>query len=753
MKKMVSKWKVVSWIVTIISVTLVFLWTYMPKFLQYTIEEIIIDSGAQLRSVTIEKINPWAMKLSGMKILSEEGNISLEQLDARYDPLVLSNGKMHALSLSFPVLEVDIDKSLNRLNKIEEGEGNAKTIKQQANEFLSNPPLQHFRLRESSIFLASGARKIKTKLSIEGDFHSGLAQLRVDGNLTGLSWLGDMTMVQEGTDLFLGAVLQFPDLSCVPDFLSTLTSVMDKGNEFDLNELLKIQQGVAKGQWTGRIERDGIMDQFMDFNLSNLVLDCMGLTLNVPQAILFVTPHSPTWVESNFFTNLNWGENLNVRGLKIAANFKEGKPSLSARIQRMRMQGLLPNAEIVGLVIDDVDFAFDDEGGFIGLSKAKLRFSALHLEEGLFNLYDGELLVDWLGEDRFLVKLLKANGSLPTIGLNIHNLSYEGEVSIDSLPKLEKEQVLSIEEAFLGEDQKIDNFNVEFNLDSMERIEISSLYMQANEIEFSFDPANLVIEMPKTADGGMEISVMEGELNLADYKDFTIKEIMGNIRLNALDPLESNGTQSIRFDLHAGEHVLEEGEIRFDLLSTGEKIIQTVELCAFGGLISLEETIIGDNLDNLQLRAVAQGLNSQNLISLFEDLDAKMEGNLSGALSVRKDALRGWDFYGGALSLDPSDSAKLYLNTNGMLTEGLDRQSSEYKNMYLLDKALQDLNLDALNILFKVEENGNRLVEMNVRGETEVDGKGISVEYRPKIVGGLDALIQQADLTKWGFTP
>ena len=88
-----------------------------------------------------------------------------------------------------------------------------------------------------------------------------------------------------------------------------------------------------------------------------------------------------------------------------------------------------------------------------------------------------------------------------------------------------------------------------------------------------------------------------------------------------------------------------------------------------------------------------------------------------------------------------------------MLTEGLDRQSSEYKNMYLLDKALQELNLDALNILFKVEENGNRLVEMNVRGETEVDGKGISVEYRPKIVGGLDALIQQADLTKWGFTP
>ena len=52
-----------------------------------------------------------------------------------------------------------------------------------------------------------------------------------------------------------------------------------------------------------------------------------------------------------------------------------------------------------------------------------------------------------------------------------------------------------------------------------------------------------------------------------------------------------------------------------------------------------------------------------------------------------------------------------------------------------------------------MKEDGDRLVEMNVRGESEVDGKDISVEYRPKIIGGLDALIQQADLTKWGVIP
>ena len=72
--------------------------------------------------------------------------------------------------------------------------------------------------------------------------------------------------------------------------------------------------------------------------------------------------------------------------------------------------------------------------------------------------------------------------------------------------------------------------------------------------------------------------------------------------------------------------------------------------------------------------------------------------------------------------------------------------------MYLLEKALQNLDLESLNIVLKVIDNGERIVEMNVRGESEVDGKSISVEYRPKVVGGLDALIHQVDLSKWGIT-
>ena len=753
MKKGVSKWKIISWIVAVICATLVFIWSSMPRFLESWMGGVLAEMSADLNSISVDYINPWAIGVSRVNVLSNEGNLSLKQLDVRYDPVGLSSGKVHAVSLTSPHMQIELSDLSRRLQNNDDEEENFGSIKSWAEEFLTNPPLQHFRLRDALINFSSDGLEFPTKLAIEGDFHPGLAQLRMDGNLSGLAWFGDFTIIEEGTDLFLGASLHFPEISPVSQTVSSMSQILNQGSEFGLSEWVKIDQGMAKGQWTGRVENNGIIDQFMEFNVSNLVLQTMGITLNVPQAILFVTPHTPTWIESNFYANMTWGENLDVQGLKISANLQEGKPSLTFRVQRLRTQGVLPKSELIGLVVDGVEFAFGEEGEIIGVRKAKIRFSALHLEEGFSNLYDGELSLEWLGEDRFQVKLHKANGSLPALGLNLHNLGYTGEIRLESLPKLESDQTISIEEVFLGEDQKIEDLEIDFKVESTERLEVSKVNMRANDFEFSLEPANFVIEMPDSTPGRVDLSFLESELSFPKHDDFAYKNIQGYIKMNSLDPLDSNGTQSIRFDFHAGEQVLEDGEVRFELLPNGDKIIETVELQAFGGLIALEKTKIGENLEDLQLRAFARGIHSQEVISLFEGLDARMDGNLSGVLNIRNDPFTGWDFYGGALSLDSSDSAKLYLNTEGMLTDGLEPKSSEYENMFLLERALMDLNLDGLNLIFKVNEDGERLVEMNVRGESEVDGKEISVEYRPKIIGGLDALIQQANLSRWGITP
>ena len=729
---------------------MVFVLTSLPSFLESGIRKFARDSGINLHSIIIDEITPWSSRVSGLSSDFQEGKFSLQQLDLRYDPTQLAQGQLRAVSLTSPLLELDIDAILERLEGIENANTDSKI---QADELLSNPPVQHLRFRDLELSFNRVDTIALSQWDIEGDFHPGLAQLRLDGNLTGLPWQGDLTLVQEGSDLFLGASLQFSDLSKIFNSVKTVSELFDDENSVNFEKWLEIEQGVARARWTGRLENDGIMDQFIELNATELVCRAMGLTLQIPQAILFVTPHISGRTEANFYANLNWGENLEVRGLKLAGSLVDGQPNLNVRVQRLRTQGVLPQAELFGLVVDGIEFAENEMGEFLGVRKASLRFSSLHLEEGMYNLYDGEIDIEWLGEDRFQIELRKGNGSVPTLGLNLQGMRFSGEIALDSLPRLSAEQRFSVDEIFLGEDQKIDDFSIEFKSDSLERFELSELNMLVNDFQFSLSPANLIIEIPESSQGRLDLSFLDAELKFDDFSDLALKKIQGNIKFNSLDPLDTNGSQSVRFDLNAGEQVLESGQIKFEVLPNGEQVIKELEIHAFGGTLALEETKLIEGFEDFELKVLAKGLDAQQIISCFEDLDARMEGNLSGILTIRKDPSLGWDFYGGSLSLDSSETAKLFLNTHGMLTEGLDDESSEYKNMYLLERALEDLNLNGLNIMFKLLDAGERIVEMNVRGESEVDGKDISVEYRPKIMGGLDALLQQADLSKWGVEP
>ena len=750
MKKRVSKLKLFLWVTLILSGSLVFVLTSLPSFLESGIRKFARDSGINLHSIIIDEITPWSSRVSGLSSDFQEGKFSLQQLDLRYDPTQLAQGQLRAVSLTSPLLEIDIDAILERLEGIENANTDSKI---QADELLSNPPVQHLRFRDLELSFNRVDTIARSQWDIEGDFHPGLAQLRLDGNLTGLPWQGDLTLVQEGSDLFLGASLQFSDLSKIFNSVKTVSELFDDENSVNFEKWLEIEQGVARARWTGRLENDGIMDQFIELNATELVCRAMGLTLQIPQAILFVTPHISGRTEANFYANLNWGENLEVRGLKLAGSLVDGQPNLNVRVQRLRTQGVLPQAELFGLVVDGIEFAENEMGEFLGVRKASLRFSSLHLEEGMYNLYDGEIDIEWLGEDRFQIELRKGNGSVPTLGLNLQGMRFSGEIALDSLPRLSAEQRFSVDEIFLGEDQKIDDFSIEFKSDSLERFELSELNMLVNDFQFSLSPANLIIEIPESSQGRLDLSFLDAELKFDDFSDLALKKIQGNIKFNSLDPLDTNGSQSVRFDLNAGEQVLESGQIKFEVLPNGEQVIKELEIHAFGGTLALEETKLIEGFEDFELKVLAKGLDAQQIISCFEDLDARMEGNLSGILTIRKDPSLGWDFYGGSLSLDSSETAKLFLNTHGMLTEGLDDESSEYKNMYLLERALEDLNLNGLNIMFKLLDAGERVVEMNVRGESEVDGKDISVEYRPKIMGGLDALLQQADLSKWGVEP
>ena len=67
------------------------------------------------------------------------------------------------------------------------------------------------------------------------------------------------------------------------------------------------------------------------------------------------------------------GAKTSIQGMKVSANLQDGKPKLRLRIQRMSTQKFT-KTEMVGIVIDELEFAFDDDGEFIGIESGGAVF-------------------------------------------------------------------------------------------------------------------------------------------------------------------------------------------------------------------------------------------------------------------------------------------------------------------------------------------------------------------------------------------
>ena len=493
------------------------------------------------------------------------------------------------------------------------------------------------------------------------------------------------------------------------------------------------------------MEDEGIIDQFCEVNASNVLAQIMGFELDISQLILFLTPRDSSQFEAALYANLDYGKNVQVNGLKISTTFDDDSYRFTGGVQKVVTKEKLPRTELIGLTVDRVDFAKNEEGEIINLEEAEFRFSAFHYDEGIFNLYDGQVLLKWLGEDRFKFELTKANGSIPTVGINFSNFKYSGEIALGEFPIIPSHQLIEIEEAFVGEDLKVEDFKIQWRVESPERIEISELAMRVNEFGFSLDPANLAVEFLDQSSGRTDFFLQSAKLTLTESEGVVFKNIQGKLRFDSVDPIDSNGTQNIRFDLKVKDKEFTDGKLEFELHPDGMKSLGDLQIKALGGTITLNQIEVGNDISNLQVKTLVEGINAQELINYFDNLDAQIDGDLSGLFTLRNHPQYGWDFYSGSLSLDQSENTFLSLHTHGLLSDGLEPSSSEFERMRLLEMALQNLNLQDLSVMFKVSDEGNRLVEMNIRGSSLVDGDEISVEYRPKIIGGLDDLIQQAN--------
>ena len=222
----------------------------------------------------------------------------------------------------------------------------------------------------------------------------------------------------------------------------------------------------------------------------------------------------------------------------------------------------------------------------------------------------------------------------------------------------------------------------------------------------------------------------------------------GEINLNSLEPLETNGTQTLSFDRCSVSGVeLKDGNFSFQILPDGTFLIVEAYANLYGGVIGLLESQFNLYQAGIRISTSLTGVNGQEIADLIEGLDVEVNGTFSGRIPL---IMQGgnWDFEGGYLQLDPTASAKLKYKSNGFLTNGIEVDSEEYKRMRMTELALENLNLESLRLIFEVKGE-DRQISGTIRGKSLIDKKTeVSLDYRPKIIAGLAEILHKLNFDK-----
>ena len=136
--------KIISGIISVLSISLVVLWLSLPRFLETAIEEVLVRLDGKLQSITIEKANPWSFEMSDLSGFTKEGNFSLKKVDVRYDPVQVAEGKVHALSVSSPKLSLDVNQLTELLGSADPLDENGQSLQKKLRNSCSTHPYNIF---------------------------------------------------------------------------------------------------------------------------------------------------------------------------------------------------------------------------------------------------------------------------------------------------------------------------------------------------------------------------------------------------------------------------------------------------------------------------------------------------------------------------------------------------------------------------------------------------------------------------------
>lgn len=719
---------------------LVGIWNSLPFLLEWSVVKMAKGAGLQNFEMHVSDLDPWKTKVLDLAIKDQGNSLRVKQIDILYDPSTVALGEINALSITGLSGRVNTDTD-------KEAEGTESTNSYRyffdsIDQLLINSPLSHFRLRNSDFTLIDQNISTKFNFGLAADFLDNLIHFVWEGSANSVTGSAELSLSREENSTFLAGVIEIENISQLFDEISSDSRLQDR-----VPEGVSISEGQLLIDIFSRVLPDGLEDVFLELNGSNIGLEIGGNNFTLSKLITFITPENDhKWVV-NSYANINHENILLAEGINLAVSHEGNSTELSSRVNYLKTQGQLPPIELNGVRFPNLEFDLSDPLQIPYGKELEILFHELSYGGNLFKLYDGVISFLFLQDHQIKLSIPPVDASLLDLGISFVQFSYFGMMDLDLLPQISTPQIISGKRVIFGDEVLLENLDLTFRVQDLRHILLDTLSFKLSESIIEFNPANIMVEIPSMMPGALHFDFNKSSLFLPDDEIILIG-LDGEINLNSLEPLETNGTQTLSFDRCSVSGVeLKDGNFSFQILPDGTFLIVEAYANLYGGVIGLLESQFNLYQAGMRISTSLTGVNGQEIADLIEGLDVEVNGTFSGRIPL---IMQGgsWDFEGGYLQLDPTASAKLKYKSNGFLTNGIEVDSEEYKRMRMTELALENLNLESLRLIFEVKGE-DRQISGTIRGKSLIDKKTeVSLDYRPKIIAGLAEILHKLNFDK-----
>ena len=719
---------------------LVGIWNSLPFLLEWSVVKMAKGAGLQNFEMHVSDLDPWKTKVLDLAIKDQGNSLRVKQIDILYDPSTVALGEINALSITGLSGRVNTDTD-------KEAEGTESTNSYRyffdsIDQLLINSPLSHFRLRNSDFTLIDQNISTKFNFGLAADFLDNLIHFVWEGSANSVTGSAELSLSREENSTFLAGVIEIENISQLFDEISSDSRLQDR-----VPEGVSISEGQLLIDIFSRVLPDGLEDVFLELNGSNIGLEIGGNNFTLSKLITFITPENDhKWVV-NSYANINHENILLAEGINLAVSHEGNSTELSSRVNYLKTQGQLPPIELNGVRFPNLEFDLSDPLQIPYGKELEILFHELSYGGNLFKLYDGVISFLFLQDHQIKLSIPPVDASLLDLGISFVQFSYFGMMDLDLLPQISTPQIISGKRVIFGDEVLLENLDLTFRVRDLRHILLDTVSFKLSESIIEFNPANIMVEIPSMMPGALHFDFNKSSLFLPDDEIILIG-LDGEINLNSLEPLETNGTQTLSFDRCSVSGVeLKDGNFSFQILPDGTFLIVEAYANLYGGVIGLLESQFNLYQAGMRISTSLTGVNGQEIADLIEGLDVEVNGTFSGRIPL---IMQGgsWDFEGGYLQLDPTASAKLKYKSNGFLTNGIEVDSEEYKRMRMTELALENLNLESLRLIFEVKGE-DRQISGTIRGKSLIDKKTeVSLDYRPKIIAGLAEILHKLNFDK-----